>query len=91
MPAVPARPAAPATPGTPAAPAAAAAAPAAAGTPAVGAGPQAGAIPAATGLGRPMTPWQKLYRQECEQNIVRDGCQFFTDESLRLQGINPES
>ena len=42
-------------------------------------------------LGRPMTTWEKQYRQQCQQNIVQNGCKFFSDDSLELQGINPFS
>jgi hypothetical protein len=40
-------------------------------------------------LGRPMTAWEKQYRSECQQGIVQNGCKYFTDQSLELQGVNP--
>ncbi|HWN34505.1 MAG TPA: hypothetical protein VNP03_17265 [Pseudonocardia sp.] len=42
-------------------------------------------------LGRPMTAWEKQYRGECQQGIVQNGCKYFTDQSLELQGVNPFS
>jgi hypothetical protein len=42
-------------------------------------------------LGRPMTAWEKQYRDECQQGIVQNGCKYFTDQSLELQGVNPFS
>jgi hypothetical protein len=41
--------------------------------------------------GKPLTQWQKQFRDECNAGIVQDGCQFYTDQSLQLQGYNPES
>jgi len=31
------------------------------------------------------------YRDECQQGIVQNGCKYFTDQSLELQGVNPFS
>ncbi|HEX4247205.1 MAG TPA: hypothetical protein VH008_05010 [Pseudonocardia sp.] len=42
-------------------------------------------------LGRPMTAWERQYRSECQQGIVQNGCKYFTDQSLELQGVNPFS
>ena len=56
-------------------------------------GPAGGATPAEGPwtLGRPMTAWEKQYRSECQQGIVQNGCKYFTDQSLELQGVNPFS
>ncbi|MBO0874790.1 MAG: hypothetical protein J2P19_15495, partial [Pseudonocardia sp.] len=46
--------------------------------------------PPAPGL-RAMTPAEKQYKDNCERRIVRSGCQFYSDQSLRLQGVDPEA
>jgi hypothetical protein len=56
--------------------------------------PSAAAAPAAPGpiVGlRPLTAAERQQRDYCQQGIVRNGCQFYTDDSLRLQGIDPDS
>ena len=40
---------------------------------------------------RPLTAAQRQQRDSCQQGVVRNGCQFYTDDSLRLQGIDPDS
>jgi len=40
---------------------------------------------------RPLTAAQRQQRDYCQQGVVRNGCQFYTDSSLRLQGIDPDS
>jgi len=40
---------------------------------------------------RPLTAAQRQQRDYCQQGMVRNGCQFYTDDSLRLQGIDPDS
>lgn len=59
------------------------------------AAPSAPAAPSAApgpivGL-RPLSPAQKQQRDFCQQKIVKNGCEFYTDDSLRLQGFDPES
>jgi hypothetical protein len=52
------------------------------------------AAPAAPGpiVGlRPLTANERQQRDYCQQGIVKNGCQFYTDDSLRLQGIDPDS
>ncbi|MCU1653745.1 MAG: hypothetical protein QOD82_1751 [Pseudonocardiales bacterium] len=62
-----------------------------------GPGQSVGSTPRATPatgpwtLGRPMTAWEKQYRDECQRGIVQNGCKYFTDQSLELQGVNPFS
>lgn len=41
--------------------------------------------------GRPLTQSEKQYRQLCQAGTVRNGCDMYSDNALRLQGINPES
>jgi hypothetical protein len=41
--------------------------------------------------GRPMTQGEKQYRQLCQAGTVRNGCDMYSDNALRLQGINPDS
>jgi hypothetical protein len=64
--------------------------------PAVSAPPSAPAAapPAAPGpiVGlRPLSPAQKQQRDFCQQGIVKNGCEFYTDDSLKLQGFDPDS
>ena len=70
-------------------------APAQAPAPVTSAAPSApAAAPAAPGpiVGlRPLTANERQQRDYCQQGIVKNGCQFYTDDSLRLQGINPDS
>jgi hypothetical protein len=40
---------------------------------------------------RPLTANERQQRDYCQQGIVKNGCQFYTDDSLRLQGIDPDS
>lgn len=40
---------------------------------------------------RPLTPAQRQQRYLCRQRIVKNGCEFYNDDSLRLQGIDPDS
>jgi uncharacterized lipoprotein YajG len=40
---------------------------------------------------RPLTAAQRQQRDNCQQGKVRNGCQFYTDDSLRLQGVDPDS
>lgn len=40
--------------------------------------------------GRPMTTWQKQYKDGCDAGRLSNGCQMYSDNSLRLQGINPD-
>lgn len=62
--------------------------------PSASAVPSAAAVPASPaaipGL-RPMTPAEKQRRDLCQRGIVKNGCEFFTDDALRLQGIDPDS
>ncbi|HEX4357784.1 MAG TPA: hypothetical protein VH141_09695 [Pseudonocardia sp.] len=54
----------------------------------------AAAPPAAPGpiVGlHPLSPAQKQQRDFCQQGIVKNGCEFYTDDSLRLQGFDPDS
>lgn len=46
--------------------------------------------PPAPGL-RAMTPAEKQYKDNCERRVVKNGCQFYSDQSLRLQGVDPEA
>jgi len=39
----------------------------------------------------PLSPAQKQQRDFCQQGIVKNGCEFYTDDSLRLQGLDPDS
>ena len=66
-------------------------APAAPAAPAPPAAPPAAVPNIPPAVGRPMTAWEKQYKSQCESNLVANGCQFFTDYSLKLQGINPDS
>lgn len=40
---------------------------------------------------RPLTTWEKQYRDYCQNGQAQNGCEFYSDRSLRLQGIDPES
>jgi hypothetical protein len=40
---------------------------------------------------RPLTAAQRQQRDNCQQGKAGNGCQFYTDNSLRLQGIDPDS
>ena len=40
---------------------------------------------------RPMTAWEKQYRDQCRDGLVETGCHLYTDLSLRLQGVDPET
>ena len=40
---------------------------------------------------RPLTAQQKQQRDYCQQGVVKNGCEFYTDDSLRLQGYDPDS
>jgi hypothetical protein len=40
---------------------------------------------------RPMTAQEKQQREYCQQRVVKNGCKFYTDNALRLQGIDPNS
>jgi hypothetical protein len=40
---------------------------------------------------RPLSAAQKQQRDFCQQGIVKNGCEFYTDDSLRLQGFDPDS
>lgn len=40
--------------------------------------------------GRPMTAWQKQYKDACDSGRLINGCEMYRDNSLRLQGINPD-
>ena len=40
---------------------------------------------------RPLTPAQRQRRDLCQQGTVKNGCEFYSDDSLRLQGIDPNS
>jgi hypothetical protein len=54
----------------------------------------AAAPPAAPGpiVGlHPLSPAQKQQRDFCQQGIVKNGCEFYTDDSLKLQGFDPDS
>jgi hypothetical protein len=72
-------------------------APGAVAPPPPSAAPSSPALPAArppTGpppVGRPMTAWEKQYREQCHTGVVKNGCELYTDSSLRLQGVNPDS
>lgn len=44
--------------------------------------------PPAPGM-RSMTEAEKTYKTNCEKGRIKSGCQFFTDDALRLQGIDP--
>jgi hypothetical protein len=46
--------------------------------------------PPAPGL-RAMTQSEKRYKDNCETRVVKNGCEFYSDQSLRLQGIDPEA
>jgi hypothetical protein len=46
--------------------------------------------PPAPGL-RAMTPAEKQYKDNCERGRVKNGCEFYSDGSLRLQGVDPEA
>ncbi|HEY4007531.1 MAG TPA: hypothetical protein VGM60_20450 [Pseudonocardia sp.] len=60
--------------------------------PAPPAAPPPAAVPnVPPAVGRPMTVWEKQYKTQCESNLVANGCQFYTDNSLKVQGINPDS
>ena len=66
----------------PAAPAASSVTPAPAAPPATP-GPIAGL--------RPMSTAERQQRDFCQQGILKNGCEFYSDDSLRLQGIDPDS
>jgi hypothetical protein len=51
--------------------------------------PPTPAVPPAKG--RPMTAWEKQYRNECQSGRVKNGCVLYNDNALRLQGIDPDS
>ncbi|GAA5156098.1 hypothetical protein GCM10023321_31090 [Pseudonocardia eucalypti] len=38
---------------------------------------------------RSLTESEKTYKTNCEQGRIKSGCEFFTDDALRLQGIDP--
>jgi hypothetical protein len=40
---------------------------------------------------RPLTPAQRQRRDLCQQGTVKNGCEFYSDDSLRLQGIDPNA
>lgn len=40
---------------------------------------------------RPMSTAERQQRDFCQQGILKNGCEFYTDDSLRLQGIDPDS
>ncbi|HEY0577339.1 MAG TPA: hypothetical protein VGD73_24810 [Pseudonocardia sp.] len=40
---------------------------------------------------RPLTAAQRQQRDNCQQGKAGNGCQFYTDNSLRLQGVDPDS
>ncbi|WP_037081254.1 hypothetical protein [Pseudonocardia spinosispora] len=40
--------------------------------------------------GRPMTAWQQQYKDACDSGRLTNGCEMYRDNSLRLQGINPD-
>jgi hypothetical protein len=40
---------------------------------------------------RPLTAAQRQRRDLCQQGTVKNGCEFYSDDSLRLQGIDPNS
>ncbi|HWN34086.1 MAG TPA: hypothetical protein VNP03_15155 [Pseudonocardia sp.] len=67
----------------PQAPAPTSAAPRAPAAPSVAPGPIVGL--------RPLSPAQQQQRDFCQQGIVKNGCEFYTDDSLRLQGFDPDS
>jgi hypothetical protein len=55
------------------------------------AAPVASPAPAVIPGLRPLTAAQRQQRDNCQQGKVRNGCQFYTDDSLRLQGVDPDS
>ncbi len=40
---------------------------------------------------RPMTTWERQQKDKCERQVIRNGCDFYNDKSLRLQGVDPEA
>jgi hypothetical protein len=41
--------------------------------------------------GRPMTVGEKQYYDLCQAGTVRIGCELYSDNALRMQGIDPDS